>query len=121
LDATVADLRDNGQAIVEHVASIAARNALYLEFNCLMKMGKLGAADKVFKRMQAIGNPPATVNLPESIELASSSDDDDDAAFPMVGNLKDDRSNNSNSSGASSGSSSGGDPNPRRKPNVEPV
>jgi pentatricopeptide repeat protein len=64
LDDTVADLRANGKAIVEHVASIAARNALYLEFNCLMKMGKLTAADKVFKRMQALGNPPTTVNLP---------------------------------------------------------
>jgi pentatricopeptide repeat protein len=123
LDDTVADLRANGQAIVEHVASIAARNALYLEFNCLMKMGKLAAADKVFKRMQALGNPPPSINLPDSLVLESSSDDDD-GAFPMVGNLKDDRSHRShNSSGASSsGSSSGGDRYIRKpKPNVEPV
>jgi hypothetical protein len=120
LDDTVADLRAHGQAIVDHVASIAAQNALYLEFNCLMKMGKMNAADKVFKRIQALGNPPPTINLPDSLVLESSSDNDD-GAFPLVGNLKDDRSHGSQNS--SSGSSSGGDPNPRRKPNpnVEPV
>jgi hypothetical protein len=93
--ASMEQLLSDSRAMTENINNMTLRNALYLEFQMLMKMGKLQAADKIFKKMIDLVKPVYTVNgIPQTVAeapLEVESDEDSSLEAPRASNnAKDD-------------------------------
>jgi hypothetical protein len=64
VDGTVAmeQLLANSAPLTEHFNNLALRNALYLEFQMLMKMGRHNEANGIYKSMRQLSKPQHMLN-----------------------------------------------------------
>jgi hypothetical protein len=70
--AAMEQLVANSSAMAEHINNLAVRNSLYLEFQMLMRMGRLDEANAIYERMSQLTKPDYMVNgqpEPNSVPL----------------------------------------------------
>jgi hypothetical protein len=60
--AAMEQLVANSSAMAEHINNLAVRNSLYLEFQMLMRMGRLDEANAIYERMSQLTKPDYMVN-----------------------------------------------------------
>jgi hypothetical protein len=115
LDGTAAmeQLLANSSAMTEHFNNLALRNALYLEFQMLMRMNRVEEANEIYNKMSNLSKPDLIVDgIPQRVSAGLDMESSDESSLELVarrGKPKDDTKYATTSESSVSGSSSGGD------------
>jgi hypothetical protein len=116
--AAMEQLVANSSAMAEHINNLALRNSLYLEFQMLMRMGRVDEANAIYDRMSQLTKPDFMVNgvaernsvpsrVAARLQLESSEEDSSLEQRKPIAKPKNDADYATD--GSMSGSSSGGD------------